>query len=372
MDAGATLAAAADFETPLAVVDVAAMEANLAAMQSRAAGLGLRLRPHAKTHKSAFVARRQLEYGATGLTAATLREAEVFASAGALDILLAHPPVGAAKLRRLASLSERVARLAVSLDAVEVATGLPDRVDVLWEVDSGHHRVGTAPGEATVRGVVALVDAVGRERFRGLLTFPGHAYGVSGRADLPGVAEAERRAMGETAQGLEAAGIAVTELSVGSTPTAAWTGAGATEIRPGAYVYGDANQVSLGVIGVGECALGVVATVVSTPSADRAVIDAGSKALATDMIVRGLRGFGLVAGHDDLVLERLSEEHGVIIAQGGHTRLRIGDRLLVIPAHCCSTVNLHAAVLMVGAGEAWWDPVAARGWQLEEGRGRSL
>jgi D-serine deaminase-like pyridoxal phosphate-dependent protein len=336
-------------------------------MQARAAGLGIRLRPHAKTHKSAFVARRQLDHGATGLTAATLREAEVFAGAGAVDILLAHPPVGTAKLRRLASLAERLERLAVSLDSVEVAAGLPDRVDVLWEVDSGHHRVGTAPGEATVRGVVALVGAIGAERFRGLLTFPGHAYGVSDNAELVGVADAERRAMVETAERLETAGVAVTELSVGSTPTVAWTGAGATEMRPGAYVYGDAQQVALGVMEVGDCALGVVATVVSTPSADRAVIDAGSKALATDVSVRHLRGFGLVAGRDDLLLERMSEEHGVLIAPGGRTGLHIGDRVLVIPAHCCSTVNLHSAVLMVGSVEAWWDPVAARGWQPDGG-----
>jgi D-serine deaminase-like pyridoxal phosphate-dependent protein len=282
MDAERVFAAAQAVETPVAVVDVAAMESNLAAMQSRAAGLGLRLRPHAKTHKSAFVARRQLEHGATGLTAATLTEAEVFAAAGAGDLLIAFPPVGEMKLRRLAALAERVGRLAVSTDSVEVAATLPERVEVLWEVDSGHHRVGTAPGAATVAGVTALVAAIGVERFRGLLTFPGHAYAVADRAELARVAEAEHRVMLETAAQLRAAGIAVRELSVGSTPTASWTEAGPTEIRPGSYVYGDAQQVVLGAMTVEECALGVVATVVSTPAPDRAVIDAGSKALAAD------------------------------------------------------------------------------------------
>jgi len=361
MDLSRILAASEGLETPLAAVDLAAMEANLAAVRARADGLGLRLRPHAKTHKSAFVARRQLEHGAVGLTAATLREAEVFASAGARDILLAHPPVGEAKLRRLAALAERVERLAVSLDSVEVAAALPFGVEVLWEVDSGHHRLGTAPGDPTLRGVTALIEAIGAARFRGLLTFPGHAYAVAGREELAGVASEEHRAMTQSASLLRAAGGTVAELSAGSTPTAAWTGAGITEIRPGAYVYGDANQVTLGLVEVTACALGVVATVVSTPAADRAVVDAGSKALATDVVVRGLRGFGMVAGRADLVLERMSEEHGVLIAPGGRTGLRTGDRLLVIPAHCCSTVNLHEAVLMVGDGEAWWDPVAARG-----------
>jgi D-serine deaminase-like pyridoxal phosphate-dependent protein len=339
------------------------MESNLAAMQARANARGLALRPHAKTHKSAFVARRQLEHGATGLTAATLTEAEVFAAAGAGDLLIAFPPVGEMKLRRLAALAERVGRLAVSTDSVEVAAALPEQVEVLWEVDSGHHRVGTAPGEATVAGVTALVAAIGMERFRGLLTFPGHAYAVADRAELARVAQAEQQVMLETAAQLRAAGIAVRELSVGSTPTASWTQAGPTEMRPGSYVYGDAQQVVLGAMTVEECALGVVATVVSTPASDRAVIDAGSKALAADARLSLLRGYGIAAGHQDLVLERMSEEHGMLVATGGRTGLRIGDRLLVIPAHCCTTVNLHPAVLMVEAGRAWWDPVAARGWQ---------
>jgi D-serine deaminase-like pyridoxal phosphate-dependent protein len=363
MEAMRVLAATAGVGTPVAAVDVAAMEANLAAMQARAGGLGIRLRPHAKTHKSAFVARRQLEHGATGLTAATLTEAEVFAAAGAGDLLIAFPPVGEMRLRRVAALAERVGRLAVSTDSVEVAAALPARVEVLWELDSGHHRVGTAPGAATVAGVKALVAAIGAERFRGLLTFPGHAYAVTDRAELGRVAEAEHRVMMETAAQLRAAGIAVRELSVGSTPTASWTEAGPTEMRPGSYVYGDAQQVVLGAMTVEECALGVVATVVSTPAANRAVIDAGSKALAADSRLSLLRGYGIVPGREDLVLERMSEEHGMLVATNGRTRLRIGDRLLVIPAHCCTTVNLHPAVLMVESGRAWWEPVAARGWQ---------
>jgi D-serine deaminase-like pyridoxal phosphate-dependent protein len=363
MDAGRLLAAAAAVETPLAVVDMTAMESNLAAMQARAASLGIRLRPHAKTHKSAHVARRQIAHGARGLTAATLTEAEVFADAGVDDLLIAFPPVGEMKLRRLAALAERVSRLAVSLDSLDVAAALPAGVEVLWEVDSGHHRLGTAPGQATLAAVTSLVRAIGAERFRGLLTFPGHAYAVTDRSELNRVAASEHRAMSETAAAIRATGIEVAELSVGSTPTAALTGAGPTEMRPGSYVYGDAQQVVLGVMTVEACALGVVATVVSNPAADRAVLDAGSKALAADSRLALLRGYGMVAGRADLVLERMSEEHGVLVAPEGRTGLRIGDRLVVIPAHCCTTVNLHPAVLMVEAERAWWDPVAARGWR---------
>ncbi|MGA8016227.1 MAG: alanine racemase [Candidatus Dormiibacterota bacterium] len=376
MDAARLLAAAAAHQTPLAVVDIESMEANLAAMQALAGAAGVRLRPHAKTHKSAYVARRQLAHGAAGLTAATLREAEVFARAGAADLLLAHPPVGAAKLARLAALGERVERLAVSLDSVEVAAALPEPVAVLWDVDTGHHRVGTAPGSPTVAGVGALVETIGASRFRGLLSFPGHAYGVTDPADLAGVAAGERQAMLETAVQLARAGIAVAELSVGSTPTLRWTVAEAgappmgaaddirvTEVRPGSYVYGDAQQVATGAMTLEDCALAVMATVVSTPARDRAVVDAGSKAMGIDRSISWLRGLGMVPGRGDLVLERVSEEHGVLIVPGGDTQLHIGDRVLIVPAHCCTTVNLHPAVLMVGADRAWWDPVAARGWQ---------
>lgn len=376
MDPARLLAAADAHQTPLAVVDIESMEANLAAMQALAGAAGVRLRPHAKTHKSAYVARRQLAHGAAGLTAATLREAEVFARAGAADLLLAHPPVGAAKLARLAALSERVERLAVSLDSVEVAAALPEPVEVLWDVDTGHHRVGTAPGAPTVAGVGALVETIGAARFRGLLSFPGHAYGVTDPADLAGVAAGERRAMLETAAQLAGVGIAVAELSVGSTPTLRWTVAEAeaprggaadairvTEVRPGSYVYGDSQQVATGAMTLADCALAVVATVVSTPARDRAVVDAGSKAMGVDRSISWLRGLGTVPDRGDLVLERVSEEHGVLVAPGGDTQLRIGDRLLIVPAHCCTTVNLHPAVLMVGADRAWWDPVAARGWQ---------
>jgi len=374
MDGSRVLAAAAAYQTPLAAVDVERMEANLVAMRARADELGVRLRPHAKTHKSAYVAGRQLAQGADGLTAATLTEAELFARAGAADVLLAHPPVGEAKLRRVAALTERVQRLVVGLDSVEVAACLPQSVEVLWEVDCGHHRLGTAPGESTVESVRALVRALGAPRFLGLMTFPGHAYGVADRQSLGVVADAERTAMLETAGQLSKAGIACRELSAGSTPTASWIAASGgpdvprlTEIRPGAYVYADAQQVALGSATLESCALAVVATVVSTPAADRAVVDAGSKALSADKSVAWLPGYGSVVGRPDLVLDRMSEEHGVLVAPGGATRLRIGDRLAIVPVHCCTTVNLHPAVLMVEATRAWWDPVAARGWQPSPG-----
>jgi D-serine deaminase-like pyridoxal phosphate-dependent protein len=350
--------------TPVAVCDERVLERNLEAMARLADGTGLRLRPHAKTHKSAWLGARQQELGASGLTVATLHEAEVFAAAGVGDLLLAHPPAGEPKLRRLVALAERVARLAVALDDVGLATQLPPSVDVMWEVDSGLHRVGTPPGEPTRREVLKLVDAIGAERFRGLMTHAGYAYAAADPPARQAAAEQEARALLDTAELLRADRIEVRELSVGSTPTARFVRSfpGVTEMRPGTYVYGDANQVTLESQALDDCALGVVATVVSTPERGRAILDSGSKALSADLRAGGLQSYGLVAGRSDLFLERLNEEHAVVTAKAA-TGLRVGDRLVVIPAHCCTTVNLHEAVLMVSEGDVRWDPVSARGWR---------
>ena len=340
------------------------MERNLARMAKLAADRQVRLRPHAKTHKSSEVARRQMAHGAVGLTTATMTEAETFAGAGVDDLLIAHPPVGDVKLRRLAALADRVRRLAVSLDAVEVAQALPVRVEVFWEVDPGQHRVGTTPGAATVAAVKRLVEAIGPERFRGLITHAGHSYGATDQAGRQRAADQETEGVLSTAALLKDAGITVREISIGSTPTAGLSlRPGITEMRPGTYVYGDANQVTLGTQRLEDCALAVVATVVSTPAPDRTVIDAGSKTLSADLRVAGLDSWGIVLDHPTLKVARLSEEHAVLTAEG-ETGLRIGDRLAIIPTHACTTVNLNLALLIASEdGGSRWQPVDARGWQ---------
>ena len=363
-DVSRLIAAAEEHITPLAVVDDAIRERNLAEMQARAERHGLRLRPHAKTHKSSFVARRQVAHGAVGVTAATLHEAEIFADGGVEDILIAHPPAGAVKLRRLGALAERVPRLAVALDTVELGEQLPARVEILWEVDTGLHRVGTPVGVPTADAVRRLVSTIGADRFRGLMTHAGYSYRATSAAELVGAAEQEAGGLVESAALIGAMGVPVRELSIGSTPTARHVevARGITEMRPGTYVYGDANQVRLGSQELENCALMVVATVVSRPEATRAVVDAGSKALSADLRVGGLSGYGIVVGHPSLTVDRLSEEHAVLVSPGS-IDLRVGDRVAIIPAHACTTINLHPAVLVVRETEATWEPVDARGWQ---------
>src|SRR5881392_4428187 len=183
MDVERILAATEDIITPFAVVDEEIVERNLARMAKLAADHRVNLRPHAKTHKSAYMAQRQMAHGAVGLTCATFTEAEIFADAGVDDLLIAHPAVGRPKLERLAALAARVKRLAVSLDDVGIAKTLPPTVEVLWEVDPGQHRIGTLPGEPTVEAVEELVRAVGTDRFRGVITHGGQVYAATNQRE---------------------------------------------------------------------------------------------------------------------------------------------------------------------------------------------
>jgi D-serine deaminase-like pyridoxal phosphate-dependent protein len=356
------LAATEGIITPVAVVDEEIVERNLARMAKLAADHNVKLRPHAKTHKSAYMAQRQMAHGAVGLTCATFTEAEVFADAGVDDLLIAHPPVGRPKLERLATLASRIKRLAVSLDDVGVARSLPQSVEVLWEVDTGQHRIGTLPGEQTAQGVRELIKAIGANRFRGLITHAGFVYAATNQVERHRAADQESDGLLNSAELLRRGGIHVRELSVGSTPTAGLAlRDGISEMRPGTYIYGDANQVILGSQALEDCALAVVGTVVATPAPDRAVADAGSKALSADLQVAGLGGYGIVLDHPDLTVARLSEEHTIITANG-RTGLTIGDRIVIIPAHTCTMVNLHPAMLAVAKGPHWI-PVDARGWR---------
>jgi len=172
----------------------------------------------------------------------------------------------------------------------------------------------------------------------------------------------------ETATLLRGEGIEVREVSTGSSPTAGFAPeqAGITEIRPGTYVYGDAGQVTLGTQPLDNCAVVVVASVISTPEAGRAVLDCGSKSISADRTVAALEGFGMVLGHPHLRIERLSEEHAVVTTRDGRaTGLAVGERVAVLPAHVCTTVNLHSALLCFDArrGRTYWEPVDARGWR---------
>jgi D-serine deaminase-like pyridoxal phosphate-dependent protein len=355
-----------DLDTPTVVVDLDVLEANVRRMAERARETGVRLRPHAKTHKIPEVGRLQLAAGATGISLAKVGEAGVFAAAGFDDVFLAYPVVGAEKARRLLALSDRL-RLAVGADSVEGAASIGfvfhaarRRLDVLLKVDCGYHRVGVAP-EKAAETARRLADLPGIA-LRGVFTHAGHAYHAGTRDEVEAIARAEGQILVTAAEAVRAEGLAVEEVSVGSTPTArgAMSVRGVTECRPGNYVYHDASQVSLGTCAIEDCAMTVLATVVSVPAAARAVLDCGSKTLSSDSLRPRAGGHGWILGRKSR-LDTLSEEHGVVRVEPGES-FRVGERVRVLPNHACVVSNLHDRVVLARAErvEGEWT-VAARG-----------
>lgn len=355
-----------DVPTPAVLVDLDVLERNIERMAEAARLHGVRLRPHAKTHKAIEIARLQLRAGAVGLSLAKTSEAEVFAEAGFEDLFVAYPVVGAGKAARLLALSERT-RLAVGVDSLEGARALGEtfrdagrRLDVMLKVDVGFGRVGVLPEDA-VPLALRIAETPGLS-LRGLFTHAGQAYAAATLEEVAAVGRHEGRTMAEVAAEVRAAGLPVEEVSVGSTPTArhALAVPGVTECRPGNYVYHDASQVSLGACTLEDCALTVLATVVSAPASGRAVLDAGSKTLSSDPLRPRPGGYGRLLGRRARI-ERLSEEHGVVAVEEGES-LRVGERVRVLPNHACVVSNLHDRVLGVRGErvEAVFE-VAARG-----------
>lgn len=348
--------------TPLVTVDFALLTRNIDEMARLAVQQGIALRPHVKTHKSPALAQLQLERGASGITVATLREAEVMAASGCRDILIAYTVVGPDKNPRLIALARQV-KLAVAVDSVVGAKALGDAfagagtvLEVMIEVDTGQHRCGVSPGDAVVK-LAREIAAFEGIRIRGIMTHEGHAYG---RPTIQEIAEVARRAaqdMRMTAALLNAAGIPCPIVSMGSTPTARFVAAepGVTEIRPGNYVFYDHMQMVMGVVPWDRCALRVNARVISRPSPDRAVLDCGSKTLSSDQGKHGpvAHGYGLLLKDgqpvNGAVLERLSEEHGVA-SLPPETDLSVGDLVQVIPNHACPVANLADNLVIVDRG----------------------
>jgi D-serine deaminase-like pyridoxal phosphate-dependent protein len=344
--------------TPYLRVDVARLRANIDAAAARTAAAGVSLRPHAKTHKSPEIARLQLEAGAIGLTVATIGEAEVFVEHGVEDVFIAYPlwlSDGAA--RRLRDLAGR-ADLAIGVDSEAAAQRAGTKLEgtgiaVLVEVDSGQHRSGAPPGDA---GGIAAAAAEAGLPVRGVFTFPGHGYSPD---LMESAADDEAAALEAAVASFRDAGLEPDVVSGGSTPTLAHTHTGAlTELRPGVYLFGDAQQWELGTMAPTSIALTCRATVVSH-AGGRVVLDSGSKALGADRAPYATGG-GRLLDHPDARVVQLSEHHAVVDLAGA-TLPPLGSQVDVVPNHVCAAVNLADTLWADdGTGLVSW-PVAARG-----------
>ena len=325
-----------ELDTPCVVIDDDIVERNLVRFQDYCDKHGIRLRPHIKTHKLPEMARRQLALGASGITCQKIGEAEVFADAGCEDILLTFNILGPQKLERLRVLAQRVALCVVSDNEI-VARALSEAfserpVDVLVECDTGAGRCGVQTPDAAA-ALAVLLDALPGTRFRGLMTYPKQFAESDVNDWLVRARDACR------AQGLE-----VDAISNGGTPSMwhAHRVPVATEHRSGTYIYNDRSLVNKASCTEADCALAVLTTVVSRPTADRVIVDAGSKSLTSDLF--GLEGYGLVQEYHEARVYNLSEEHGCIDMRGCDRRPEIGDRLRIIPNHVCPVTNLFDEV----------------------------
>ncbi len=354
-----------DLPTPALIVDRNKLQDNLERMAQVAAAAGVKLRPHIKTHKSPFIAHWQQALGAQGVTVATVDEAEVMAYSGIEDVFVAYPAAERHRAQRLARLG-RLANVSVGIDSQigakilsEVAEQYGASLGALIEIDTGLQRSGLASAKEAIALAKSISKLPGLE-LQGLFTHAGHAHGQDavGR-EVAGRAEGEITV--EIANALRAAGFPVQEVSTGSTPSASIVAQvpGVTEIRPGTYVFNDGSLVAPGVATWDQCALSVLATVVSHPTSHRYILDSGSKSLSKDQGT-GVPGFGAIKGQEAIYITWVNEEHGVI--EDSSLGLGVGEKVEVIPNHACAAMNLFDEYYLVEDGVVLGRiPVAARG-----------
>ena len=342
--------------TPAFVVNETVALRNITKFQAHCDKAGLALRPHIKTHKSIRFAKAQLDAGAIGITCQKVSEAEAMIADGIDDILITYNILGPAKLKRLRALSNRLRALSVVADNSVVVQGLAQAfagasrpLTVLVECDTGAGRCGVQTPDDAVALAAEITNAQGLI-FGGLMTYPAVA-GAKDAADF----------LNETKRLLDEIGVACPVISSGGSPDM-WTAATddiVTEYRIGTYVYNDRSLVERGTCTWDDCAGTVVATVVSTPAAGRAIIDAGSKALTSDLL--GFPDYGHVLGHPEIRIVGLSEEHGSLDVDPENP-LAVGQRIRIVPNHVCVVSNLFDEVWIDGV-EGSFEPliVNARG-----------
>ncbi len=341
-----------ELETPVPVIDIDILEANITRLQAYLDEHQIANRPHIKTHKIPVIAQMQMDAGAVGITCQKVSEAEVMANAGFSDIFLPYNILGEAKLNRLMSLAGR-ATVSVTADSAVTIRGLSKAAEqaglvltVLVECDTGGHRCGVqSPGEAAE--LACLIEGLPYLHFGGLMTYPTNDT-------LDDFVRATRSLIKDD-------GLQIERVSGGGTPCMwdAHTHPELTEHRAGIYVYGDRLTLRSGAVKFEYCAIKVHATVVSRPTSERGILDAGSKSLSSDL--HGLEGYGHICEYPEARIYQLSEEHGHVDFSACLDKPEIGERVTIIPNHCCTVTSLFDEV--VGARddqvEVTWQ-VAAR------------
>jgi D-serine deaminase-like pyridoxal phosphate-dependent protein len=347
---------ARDYGTPCAVIDMDKVERNIARVQAQCYAAGVANRPHIKTHKSPVLAKLQIEAGARGITCQKIGEAEIMADAGIDNILISYNLIGEEKMARLAALQAK-ADMTVAADNAIVISGLPQAaaqsgrtLSVVVECDTGRKRAGVETPAEAIQLAQQIAGSKGL-RFGGFMMYPTE----TGWNDA-------QKFYDEALAGVRAHGLDATMVSTGGSPNLINLGKlkGATEHRPGTYIYNDRMQVTAGVASWDDCALNIYSTVVSRAAPERGILDAGSKTLTSD--TGGLEGHGLILEHPEAKIARFAEEHGFLDLARSNTRPNVGDVVRIVPNHVCVVVNMMDEVVMVRGDEIVGVlPVAARG-----------
>lgn len=344
-----------DVETPVAVVDLDLLESHIKRFQEYLDQHGIANRPHIKTHKIPAIAKMQVDAGAIGITCQKLGEAEVMADGGITDIFVPYNIIGESKLKRLIALAKRI-KMSVTVDSEYTLQGIVNafkdgdaQLTVLVEIDTGMGRCGVqTPEEAAY--LARIIHGATNLTFGGLMTYPPM------KDDRTGEFVAATREL------LAADGISINCVSGGGTQTM-WKVhelPEITEYRAGMYIFGDRYTMSHNTMQLDEIAFKVIATVVSRPTENRGILDAGSKTFSSDLL--GLQNHGYIMEYPEARFYGMSEEHGNVDFSACEKKPQIGERVTIVVNHCCPVVNLFNQLVGVRGDEVEvvWD-VAARG-----------
>ena len=348
-----------DLETPSLLIDEDRALANIRMMQQKADSLGLKLRPHIKTHRMPYFAKLQLETGACGIACAKIGEAEVMAEHGVRDIFIANEVIGEDKYERLRQLHHRIhVRIGIDnevqlaqMEKVFAAEERPLEVQIEYEV--GEVRTGVTDDEQLIR-LVHAIQACKHVVLKGIFSHEGHTYKAASVADCCEKAQAAYAKTVRAAELIRGMGVELDTVSVGATPSVMHMQdfPGVTELRLGTYIFFDVGQ-SNAIGDFSRCAATVLASVISKPQGDRVVLDTGAKALVSQNRPTGIcatAGFGAIKGAEDITIAALFDEHGVLNSRKFKELVQVGDKVEVIPSHVCPTVNLYDTAYLVSGG----------------------
>ena len=360
-------------DTPSLLIDRERLMKNLKDMQIYAEQSGVRLRPHTKTHKMPAIARMQLDAGACGIAVAKTGEAEVMAENGMDDIFIANEIVGEQKLRRIAALAKRGVRISFGVDTpcqIEAAERIfaeeKTCVSALIEIEVGENRSGVIE-EADFLRLLETFRTCSFVRFGGIFSHDGNSYGAKDLDALRAISDGAQRRTLRFAQLAQEQGMPCETVSYGATPTFmnhVLILPGITELRPGTYALMDASQANA--IGtLDRCAATVLATVISKPTALRAILDVGAKGLTMQSRTEGIcacEGKGTIFEMPEVHIEKVFDEHAIINDRAFHDRVQVGDKVRIIPVHICPVCNLYDRAYLISGGEVVQElEIACRG-----------